>query len=88
MRRPTTLLGEPVTDAVDLLPLTDGLRWRTARARVVVRPSGTEPKLKCYLQIVTPTDPARRARDRTRAATEEAMGRLRAEVAGLVGLSG
>ncbi len=84
---PSTLLGEPVTEAVDLLPRTDGLRWRTTRARVVVRPSGTEPKLKCYLQIVTPPI-ARENIESSRAATDEAMGRFRAEVAGLVGLSG
>ncbi|MEP6561995.1 MAG: phospho-sugar mutase, partial [Nakamurella sp.] len=51
---PAELLGEPVTEVTDLLPRTDGIRLRTARVRVVVRPSGTEPKLKCYLQVMTP----------------------------------
>jgi phosphomannomutase len=44
------------------LPPTDGLRYRLAggetaadRARVIVRPSGTEPKLKAYLEVVVPT---------------------------------
>lgn len=60
---PTTLAGLTVTSAEDLsqgapgLPPTDGLRYHldgAYRARVIVRPSGTEPKLKCYLEVVIP----------------------------------
>ncbi|MER7202538.1 phosphomannomutase [Streptomyces sp. CB01635] len=60
---PTELAGLPVVKAEDLthgtatLPPTDGLRYTLDgeyRARVIVRPSGTEPKLKCYLEAVIP----------------------------------
>ncbi|MFF7855374.1 phospho-sugar mutase [Streptomyces sp. NPDC007904] len=72
-RPPTELAGLRITDAEDLtrgteqLPPTDGLRYTLDGARVIVRPSGTEPKLKCYLEVVVPvaarTDlPAARAR--------------------------
>ncbi|MFI0998943.1 phospho-sugar mutase [Streptomyces galbus] len=59
---PAELAGLPVTRAEDLsrgtesLPPTDGLRYTLDGARVVVRPSGTEPKLKCYLEVVVPVD--------------------------------
>ncbi|MCX6415015.1 MAG: phospho-sugar mutase [Actinobacteria bacterium] len=37
----------------DGLPPTDGLRFTLAGgARIIVRPSGTEPKIKCYLEVI------------------------------------
>jgi phosphomannomutase len=58
---PTELGGRAVEQVEDLsagvggLPPTDGLRYRLAdSARVIVRPSGTEPKIKCYLEVVVP----------------------------------
>ncbi|MFC7912055.1 phospho-sugar mutase [Streptomyces nigra] len=73
---PTELAGLPVTNAEDLtkgtdkLPPTDGLRYTLEGARVIVRPSGTEPKLKCYLEVVVPVRdhtelPAARAKAKT-----------------------
>ncbi|WP_139978126.1 phospho-sugar mutase [Nocardioides litoris] len=44
-------------EGVGGLPPTDGLRYRLADgARVIVRPSGTEPKVKCYLEVVVPVE--------------------------------
>lgn len=83
---PTTLVGSPVVQVVDLaagtdderggLPPTDGLRLLTADGtRVVVRPSGTEPKVKAYLEVVV--DVARDAdRDALDAAHRTARERL------------
>ncbi|MFI5981532.1 phospho-sugar mutase [Streptomyces sp. NPDC051555] len=60
---PVSLAGLRVVSAEDLnegtasLPPTDGLRYHldgAYKARVIVRPSGTEPKLKCYLEVVVP----------------------------------
>lgn len=47
-------LAEDLSQGTDRLPPTDGLRYTLDGARVIVRPSGTEPKLKCYLEVVVP----------------------------------
>jgi len=45
---------EDMNQGSDSLPATDALRFKLADGRtVIVRPSGTEPKLKCYLQAVS-----------------------------------
>ncbi|MHB1164854.1 MAG: phospho-sugar mutase [Candidatus Nanopelagicales bacterium] len=58
---PSDVAGRAVTGFADLgqgaegLPPTDGLRFTLdSGARIIVRPSGTEPKVKCYLQSVVP----------------------------------
>jgi phosphomannomutase len=58
-RPPTHLGGVPVARIDDLamgsewLPPTDGLRYFLQdESRVIVRPSGTEPKLKVYLEAI------------------------------------
>ena len=61
-RPPAELAGRTVVAVDDLalgvdgLPPTDGVRLRLLDGHVIVRPSGTEPKLKCYLELVTPAN--------------------------------
>jgi phosphomannomutase len=96
---PTTLGGLGVLGVDDLnegtpdLPPTDGLRYRLADgARVVVRPSGTEPKIKCYLEVVVPVEQAEgedARRDAVDAARIAATGRLdaiRADIKAAAGI--
>jgi phosphomannomutase len=57
---PTELAGQPVTGITDYtggsfqLPSADVLSYQLPGARVVIRPSGTEPKIKAYLEVVEP----------------------------------
>ena len=76
---PAELGGVAVSSVDDLslgsadLPPTDGMRFLLEdRSRVIVRPSGTEPKLKVYLEAIVPVDGA----DGLAAAREEATRRL------------
>jgi phosphomannomutase len=80
---PARLLDRPVTAVDDLLPGADVLRLRADGVRVVVRPSGTEPKLKAYLEVVVPAaGPAGVPAARAEAAA--ALARLRSELAPLL----
>ncbi len=67
---PTEFAGFAVTSIADLaasetgLPATDGIVLETEVARVVVRPSGTEPKMKVYVEVISSaTDDLEAARD-------------------------
>ena len=59
---PAELGGRAVTELTDLaaspagssVPRADVLILRLPGARVVLRPSGTEPKIKCYIEITEP----------------------------------
>jgi phosphomannomutase len=84
---PERLGGASVTSVVDLtqgadgLPPTDGLRYRTTDgARVIVRPSGTEPKLKCYLEVVVPVTQASGALAAARQLATQRLAAIRHDV--------
>ncbi|WP_039796201.1 phospho-sugar mutase [Nocardia araoensis] len=77
---PHEIAGEPV-EYTDQLRVrgrmrTDALIFEGASCRVVVRPSGTEPKLKCYLEVVEPVG-SRADLPAARAAARERLSALR-----------
>ncbi len=50
----TVLSVDDLADPQDGLPPTDGLRlWIDGGIRMIVRPSGTEAKMKCYIEVIT-----------------------------------
>ena len=82
---PTSVGGFPVTSFADLeqgvdgLPPTDGLRFELdSGSRIIVRPSGTEPKIKCYLQVVIPVTGG--ALDQARGLARERLDAIGADV--------
>ena len=60
--------------------------WVTASDdRVVVRPSGTEPKLKCYCEVILPTNGTPVAQVRKAAA--ERLEAIKADLRGILGIA-
>lgn len=85
------IAGSPVTRYVDLaqgsadLPPTDGLSFITEEnTRVIVRPSGTEPKLKCYIEVVRPVE---NGLDQTKLAAAQQLVRVKENLSTALGLN-
>ncbi len=69
-------LADLATGSIDL-PATEAMAyWSDNGTRVIIRPSGTEPKLKCYLEVIIPVTGA----EHLGAAHEEAQRALDAVV--------
>ncbi|REF37455.1 phospho-sugar mutase [Thermasporomyces composti] len=89
-QRPPLALGgrevlrtDDLAEPTDGLPPTVGLRFVLAgRARVVIRPSGTEPKLKCYVEVIVP---AREDLAAAKRIARDALAAIGADVRELVG---
>ena len=89
---PEEVAGIPVSRADDLavgseaLPPTDGLRYYLEdNSRIIVRPSGTEPKLKVYLEVIEPVASAESLRD-SRAVAATRLGEIKKAMEALTAL--
>lgn len=89
---PASLGGSPVMSEIDLsagssdLPPTDGLLYLTGDdTRIIVRPSGTEPKLKCYLEVIEPVS-GRGELAAARSAAAERLAAAKKDIAEALGL--
>jgi phosphomannomutase len=87
---PPGMLAGQQTSVVDLahgtdeLPPTDAVLITGETIKVVVRPSGTEPKLKCYLEVRRPRSPDLVA---ARAEAQSMLGTMRSEMSAALGLA-
>jgi phosphomannomutase len=85
---PSVIAGQP-TSVVDLadgfeqLPPTDAVLISAETIKVVVRPSGTEPKLKCYLEARVPDYADLMT---ARAEAEKMLATMRAEMSAILGI--
>ncbi len=86
---PAEIGAQPVTERADLadggqagLPRADVLIFRLGGDRVVLRPSGTEPKIKCYIEVVEPL--AGRPLATARKSAADRLGPLRAALEALL----
>ncbi|MGW6174991.1 phospho-sugar mutase [Arthrobacter sp. NPDC055138] len=90
---PPSLAGSPVTARTDLslgseaLPATDGMLFLSQdQTRVIIRPSGTEPKLKCYLEVIRPVGSAEQLQS-VRAEAAEALQAIKVDIRAALGLA-
>lgn len=89
---PRTLLGELV-EVADLneagghLPPTDAIELTGETLHVVARPSGTEPKLKCYLEVRASAEESAEDLAAARSRSAERLSQLRDEMATALGVS-
>ena len=62
---------DDLSQGTEQLPPTEGLRYYLEDdSRIIVRPSGTEPKLKVYLEVVEPVGKRKKLGDARKAAAE------------------
>jgi phosphomannomutase len=85
---PRVIAGQPASvvdlaDGFEQLPPTDAVLITADTIKVVVRPSGTEPKLKCYLEARVP-DYADLVT--ARADAEKTLATMRAEMSAILGI--
>lgn len=87
---PSSLGGLAVTSVDDLadgyrdLPPTDGIRLGLeGDTRIIARPSGTEPKLKCYIEVVVPVDESIEA---SRESADEKIAGIKRDLAAALGI--
>jgi phosphomannomutase len=80
---PTTTLGGSGVALEDLLPDADVLRLRGEGLRVLIRPSGTEPKLKAYVEVIEPVADVS-SLEHARKSANERLTAVRAEIEGLL----
>lgn len=92
---PATLAGSEIVTVADLadgyegLPPTDGLLLLAADGtRVIVRPSGTEPKVKCYMEVIEAVSTDATFDDLTvaRTAARSKMEQVRSDMKAALGL--
>jgi phosphomannomutase len=86
---PPAFIGDRAVTGVDdlrgglgNLPPSDVVRLHLEGARVIVRPSGTEPKLKTYIEVVE--DVGARPLDGAKARAKDALAQLQSAVEALV----
>lgn len=91
---PSELAQSKIIESIDLsngsdelgLPPADVVIWYTEQNdRVIVRPSGTEPKVKCYLEVYSPVAQAE-GLDEAKIVAARRMERLKLDVAAALGM--